>query len=126
MRGSTSSFGFYTTGYKGRRDRSKIKSLFYSKSMIALAVLNDRIKNSFIREYTEELGQGNQLKGLGETGEVYIVNKDKLMITESRFIKDAVFKQVVDTEGVRAAFENGEGMTGIYPNYIGIPILGVG
>ena len=85
----------------------------------------DFSSDSFIREYTEELGQGNQLKGLGETGEVYIVNKDKLMITESRFIKDAVFKQVVDTEGVRAAFENGEGMTGIYPNYIGIPILGV-
>ena len=51
MRGFTKSSGFYTTGYKGKRDRSKIKSLFYSKSMVALAVLNDQIKNSFIREY---------------------------------------------------------------------------
>jgi hypothetical protein len=30
-----------------------------------------------------------QLNGLGETGEMYIVNRNKVMITESRFIEDA-------------------------------------
>ena len=55
---------------------------------------------------------------------MYIVNGDKLMITGSRFIKDAVFKQVVDTEGVRAAFGNGRGMIGIYPDYRGVSVLG--
>jgi HAMP domain-containing protein len=55
---------------------------------------------------------------------VYIVNRNKLMITESRFIEDSVLKQVVDTEGVRVAFDNEMGMVGIYPDYRGIPILG--
>ena len=66
-----------------------------------------------------------RLEGLGETGEVYIVNSDKLMITESRFIEDAIFKQVVDTEGVNAALDYGVGMTGIYNDYRGISVLGV-
>jgi two-component system sensor kinase FixL len=39
--------------------------------------------------------------GLGETGEIYIVNKDGYMITPSRFIKDTFLKQKVDTLNVR-------------------------
>ncbi|MGR3175548.1 MAG: sensor histidine kinase [Candidatus Scalindua sp.] len=63
--------------------------------------------------------------GMGETGEVYIVNKDKVMITESRFIEDVILNQVVDTEPVRRIVEYGKGaMTGIYPDYRGIPIVG--
>jgi PAS domain S-box-containing protein len=73
----------------------------------------------------DELGQVKQLRGLGQTGELYIVNRDKLMITGSRFVEDAILKQVVDTEGVKAAFDNGIGMIGTYPDYRGIPILGV-
>ena len=65
------------------------------------------------------------LEGMGETGEFYIVNSDKLMVTDSRFINDAVLRQIVDTEGVQAAFENGTGMAGIYPDYRGVPIVGV-
>jgi len=61
--------------------------------------------------------------GLGETGEVYLVNKDKLMITESRFIEGAVLNQVVDTEAVSRA-AGGKGMTGIYPDYRGVAIVG--
>ena len=47
------------------------------------------------------------------------------MITESRFIEDAVYNQVVDTEGVRTAFDNRTGMTGIYPGYRDVMVLGV-
>ena len=72
-----------------------------------------------------ESGQVKQLEGLGETGEVYIVNRDKLMIMESRFDKDVILKQVVDTEGVRVAFDNEVGMVGIYNGYRGHQILGV-
>lgn len=39
--------------------------------------------------------------GLGETGEIYIVNKYGFMITPSRFTEDAILKQRVDTENVR-------------------------
>ena len=72
-----------------------------------------------------ESGQEEQLNGFGETGEMYIVNSSKVMITESRFIEDAIFHQVVDTEGVRTAFGNRTGMTGIYPDYRDIPVLSV-
>jgi PAS domain S-box-containing protein len=66
-----------------------------------------------------------QLNGLGKTGEMYIVNRNKVMITESRFIEDAMYNQIVDTEGVRTAFGNRKGMTGIYPDYRDVPVLGV-
>ncbi|MEO9365353.1 MAG: methyl-accepting chemotaxis protein [Nitrososphaera sp.] len=36
-------------------------------------------------------------ENLGETGETYLVNEAKLMVTPSRFIEGAEFKQVVDT-----------------------------
>jgi signal transduction histidine kinase len=63
--------------------------------------------------------------GMGESGEVYIVNRDKKMITESRFVEDAIFNQVVDTEPVRRIIEDDNGgMTGIYPDYRGVPIVG--
>jgi PAS domain S-box-containing protein len=70
-------------------------------------------------------GEEEQYEGLGETGEIYIVNNDRLMITESRFEVDAILKQVVDTEGVRNAFDNGVGKTSIYLDYRGVLILGV-
>jgi len=72
-----------------------------------------------------EPGQEEQLNGFGETGEMYIVNSSKVMITESRFIEDAIFHQVVDTEGVRTAYGNRTGMTGIYPDYRDVPVLSV-
>ncbi|GAX60228.1 signal transduction histidine kinase [Candidatus Scalindua japonica] len=69
--------------------------------------------------------ENKRLDGLGESGEMYIVNKDKVMITGSRFIKDAMYKQVVNTEGVSEALNNRMVMTGIYSDYRNIPVLGV-
>ena len=85
----------------------------------------DNLKNITHSGILEELGQEKLLERLGDTGELYVVNRDKVMITGSRFIKDAAFKQIVDTEGVRAAFNNGDGMIGIYTDYRGIRVLGV-
>lgn len=62
--------------------------------------------------------------GLGETGEVYLVNEDFLMITESRFIENAPFNQIVDTFPVRECFEKGNKVSGIYPDYRGVSIFG--
>jgi putative nucleotidyltransferase with HDIG domain/PAS domain S-box-containing protein len=81
-----------------------------------------KVTSSGMSEEFQELMQQN---GLGKTGETYIVNGNKLMITESRFIKDAVLKQVVDTEGVRVALDNRMGMFGTYPDYRGVPVMGV-
>jgi class 3 adenylate cyclase len=62
--------------------------------------------------------------GLGETGEVYIVNDDFLMLSESRFFEEAVFQQRVDTVAVQKCFNEGEEHTGFYPDYREIPIYG--
>ncbi|OHC04772.1 MAG: hypothetical protein A3H23_04570 [Planctomycetes bacterium RIFCSPLOWO2_12_FULL_40_19] len=62
--------------------------------------------------------------GLGESGEIYLVNSDRIMITESRFIEDAPLRQVVDTEPVQKILEHGATMTGVYPDYRGVPIVG--
>ena len=60
--------------------------------------------------------------GLGKTGEVYLVNKDRLMISESRFVKDAAFHQRINTLPVSTCFEFGDSMGGLYNDYRGIPI----
>ena len=62
--------------------------------------------------------------GLGETGEVYIVNDDYLMLSESRFFEKAVFQQKVDTVGVQKCFNDKENHVGFYPDYREIPIYG--
>ncbi|MBI5146390.1 MAG: sensor histidine kinase [Thaumarchaeota archaeon] len=62
---------------------------------------------------------------LGTTGETYLVNGDKLIITGSRFIKDAAFNIKVDTLPVKECFEKHKSMSAIYPDYRGIPVFGV-
>ncbi|MCH8945828.1 MAG: cache domain-containing protein [Nanoarchaeota archaeon] len=46
--------------------------------------------------------------GLGETGEIYLINKESLLVTPSRFLRgknQGVLTQVVDTENARKCFE---------------------
>ncbi len=62
--------------------------------------------------------------GLGETGEVYIVNNQSVMLSESRFIEDAIFKQKVDTLAVQKCFNNGEEFVGFYEDYRDVLIYG--
>lgn len=62
--------------------------------------------------------------GLGETGEVYIVNDGSLMLSESRFIDDVIFKQKVNTVPVEKCFREGEEHIGFYPDYREIKIYG--
>jgi len=62
--------------------------------------------------------------GLGKTGEVYLVNKDRVMVSESLFVKDAAFRQIVNTLPVSTCFELGKSMGGLYNDYRGVPIYG--
>ncbi len=62
--------------------------------------------------------------GLGESGEIYIVNRDFLMLSESRFIENTIFKQKVDTLGVQKCFNEGVNYEGLYLDYREIPIYG--
>ncbi|MGI0006077.1 MAG: cache domain-containing protein, partial [Nitrososphaera sp.] len=63
-------------------------------------------------------------EGLGETGEVYLVNQNRTLISESRFIKDAAFRTQVDTLAANECFDNGKEVFAVYPDYRGIPIVG--
>jgi len=70
------------------------------------------------------LGAKSQSMRIGETGETYIVNRNKLMITESRFVEGAILKQSVDTEIVRLSMKGNEAKIANYPDYRGIPVFG--
>lgn len=62
--------------------------------------------------------------GLGESGEIYIVNRDFLMLSESRFMENTIFTLKVDTLGVQKCFNEGLNHEGLYLDYRGIPIYG--
>ena len=63
--------------------------------------------------------------GLGQTGETYLVNFDKTMITPSRFTEGLEFKQNVDTLPVQECIKNGKDISAsIYPDYRNVPIFG--
>lgn len=60
-----------------------------------------------------------------ETDETYLVNREGLMLTKSRFVDNAPLKQAVDTEPINKIAESGEDMKGIYLGYRGTPVVGV-
>jgi len=63
--------------------------------------------------------------GLGETGEIYLINNGYFMITPSKFLKDTFLKQKIDTENSRECFENKNVHdVKIYTDYRGISVLG--
>ena len=62
--------------------------------------------------------------GLGETGEAYIVNKQFLMLSESRSFENAVFQQKVETVSVEKCFNDGEEHIGLYTDYRDVMIYG--
>jgi methyl-accepting chemotaxis protein len=62
-------------------------------------------------------------KGLGETGEMYLVGTDGFMRSNSRFSeKPTVLSKKVDTEATRDAFSGNTG-TQIIDDYRGVPVL---
>jgi len=79
-------------------------------------------------EVSRDLPLANQITtdraNLGKTGEIYLVNQDRMMITESRFVQNAPFNLKVDTTPVKECFDNGKQVTGIYTDYRAIPVFG--
>lgn len=64
--------------------------------------------------------------GLQMSGEVYLVNKERIMISDSIFVKNAAFNQRVDTLPVAECFENNQEIGGqVYRDYRGVEIFGV-
>ncbi|MBW2650868.1 MAG: PAS domain S-box protein, partial [Deltaproteobacteria bacterium] len=67
--------------------------------------------------------------GLGETGEVYLINRDGYMITPSRFMDDSILKQRVDTQKSREWLYNDnhaeKTIMHVYEDYHGRRVLGI-
>jgi len=63
-------------------------------------------------------------EGLPDRAETYIVDNEYRMITESRFVKDAVLNLKVNTAATRACFQ-GTKSPYLYKNYEGRLVLGV-
>lgn len=85
----------------------------------------DAIGVAIVTMNTDSLDQVllNRL-GLGSTGESYIVNADKVMISESRFIESAPFNQMVDTIPVNKCFVEGQNHHGQHADYRGRMVFG--
>ncbi|MBW2738434.1 MAG: HAMP domain-containing protein, partial [Deltaproteobacteria bacterium] len=71
--------------------------------------------------------------GMGETGEIFLVNKDGYMITPSRFLNDTFLKQKVDIKRSKDIStririfgkQEPKERTALYRNYLGTDVLGV-
>ena len=68
-------------------------------------------------------------EGLGKTGEIYLINKEKYTITPLRFRTDTFLKQKIDTLNSRNCFEHasGKGYEEVirFVNYKGVNVVGV-
>lgn len=85
-----------------------------------ISELNNLLKGEFNRK----LGALSWAKGRHKTMEVYLVNADGLMLTESIFIKDSILKTRVDTLPVRECLGSKREITGFYNDYRGKEVAG--
>ncbi len=122
---------YFTEGKKGVYVKSVYRSETTDTRLIAvsapvLSMTTKELIGVIVNRY--ELKALNDIttnrKGMERTGEVYLVDRDGYMITESRFIDNAILKQKVDTEPVKAFQSQRKTIAGIYPDYRGIPIVG--
>ncbi len=60
----------------------------------------------------------------GKTSEAYIVNKNQLFITGSRFKENAILCQSINTKPVMTALNTGREVVGVYKNYMGKNVIG--
>jgi len=101
-----------------RRDSNKLIGFLVNYCAI------NTIKNLFDGKLILGLGAKSQPRGIGQTGETYLVNKDKLMITNSLYVDNASFTQIVDTYPVNMNLEKGIEVTGVWKDYRGIDVVG--
>lgn len=123
--------GFIKDAYTSRN--RKIDSIAFSapvfdeENTVFLGVVVIRVSMEELNKITTDR------TGLGETGEIYLVNKDGYMITPSRFADDTFLKQKIDTENTRdistririfGKQEPKERMV-LSRNYLGADVIGI-
>jgi len=120
---------YFLEGKKGSYVSDRFYSLTLSQpTMVASAPVKDSSGQLLaVIAAHANLGQLTEVmterSGLGETGETYLVSKNNLLLTESRFEPGVAFRKWVFTEGVSRALK-GESGTSLYLDYRGEPIIG--
>jgi diguanylate cyclase (GGDEF)-like protein len=71
-----------------------------------------------------KLGAKTQYRGIGVTGEVYMVNSEKLIMNDSLFTRGTAFKLVVDTYPVNMGLEENREVNGVWKDYRGVSVVG--
>jgi len=93
-----------------------------TNDLIGVVVL--RMRMDFLNEITMDR------TGLGETGEVYLINKDNFMITPSRFVDDAFLGKKIDMPESTKWLELSQeehielGEVAVYQGYYGKMVIG--
>jgi signal transduction histidine kinase len=64
-----------------------------------------------------------EITGLGETGETYLVSKYHFFVSDPRFKAGYPLKKEIHTEGVDNCLRHNSGV-GLYNNYKGVPVIG--
>ena len=92
--------------------------------VVALSI--DPLALSLLTTGKRDLEEGSDTQSfrIGKTGETYLVNRNGFMLTESRFITNAILRVKVDDEPVRAAIQRGRETLGDYRDYRGTPVSG--
>src|SRR3990170_1450149 len=99
---------------------SKKRAIGVLVNTIRLSELNKMLSGEYHMEQHSILWNKGRWKGI----EVYLVNRDKRMITNSIFVKDAVLKQIVNTLPVVTGLTTKKEMAGFYKDYRGIVVAG--
>ncbi len=90
-------------------------------NLIPISAFNQVIQGNISKEY------GSPSQGIKEhfkTMEVYLVNQNRLMVTESLFVKDAILRQKTDTLPIQKCINENKGHSGFYKDYRGIEVAG--
>lgn len=102
------------------------KSTGTTLGVIANFIQISELSKLLCGEYTKGLGaiSWNKGKKSWKTLDIYLVNSEKRMITESLFVDDAVLKQKVDTVPVNLCLVSLKETAGFYKNYRGRTVVG--
>jgi PAS domain S-box-containing protein len=86
-----------------------------------LGVLVTKVRGSILQDI---IGVYEKVDSGDHSGEVYIVNSNKLMIASSNSADKAFFDQIIDTKQVRDVLTSKDEVFGVYENYRGTRVLG--
>ncbi len=96
----------------------------YVTGVMVNHIVGEELNKVMTGEKQIELGALTGGGPIFQSMEMYLVNRDGLMITPSRFVADAVLKQKVFTDATRACLEEEREFSGRYKDYRGVWVYG--